>query len=475
MRTFTIFTLLLTVAGCQKPTRETGEDSGQEPPVEVIEDLAPVGQVNPNVSLVVDVTWTSEAPGPSWVEFGEGGYDRSTPVVDDGSLEHHVELLGLPAETPILWRAATEYDGERHQGSGTTTTGPLPADLPTFTLTVDEPALQSEETWFVGSRGNGQGIFFALDRKGRITWYLTADAFLLENGCLADLSFTGNGNEILGMVGPTGVDHPESRIFSTTWTGEPGPSAIDTLTTLAHHTVRMLPDGTVAWLEMDIREWVDTATSTAWQVVGDAIVEQPPGGEPEVRFSTWNTLQPYIHDRWGTGPNGYGDFTHANHLYYDPSSDAWLVSLGNLDRVSNVDRRKRLETWAYGSGTSFSFTESSASFRFQHSAELTADGRLLMSSFDWGVQHIFAVEYDIDVEARTLDQTWSHGEDQALEGIAGGQALELANGNVLLNTGTGGILREVTPDGQVVWEVQAALDRYFVKVLPVKDLYAPGS
>ena len=47
----------------------------------------------------------------------------------------------------------------------------------------------------------------------------------------------------------------------------------------------------------------------------------------------------------------------------------------------------------------------------------------------------------------------------------------LSNGNRLLAFGTSGIIREVTPQGEVVWELQSPLGTAFGRVMALQEFY----
>lgn len=476
MRPHLLLTASLLLHGaCREPQEQPPDETGEGPVVEdtalpVVDDLTATATVNPGISLVLDVTWTTPVPGPSWVEFGEeGDLDRATPVVDDGATDHAVHLLGLPALTPISWRVVSLYDGARYEAEGQATTGPAPADLPTFTLNTWRPELTSSEPWIMGVYSFGYGLLFALDRWGRLAWYTDAASFRLERGFLGAMELLGDGQEILGMVSSQGPAFPDTRIFTCDLMGKP--TGVDVLTPGAHHAVVALADGTRAWLASDIRAWTDPDTGVTWNVIEDSIVELDPEGEVRTTFSTWDWYEPFVHDRWSLGPGGYGDFTHANGLSWDAATDTYLLSLGNLDRVVVVDRSTGQPVGGYGAGSHYTFAQGTTPFTFQHGAHYTAERRLLLSSFDTSLQHVFAIEYDIDGTHNALQEAWSYGSDQGLSSTAGGQALQMANGNILLNTGTGGILREVTPDGQIAWEVSADVGNHFLKVAPIQGFY----
>ena len=67
-------------------------------------------------------------------------------------------------------------------------------------------------------------------------------------------------------------------------------------------------------------------------------------------------------------------------------------------------------------------------------------------------QHAF-LEFEIDRENERLIELWRYTEGPEWP-RAKGMAIRLANGNTLGNYGTGGAIREITPDKQTVFHVK---------------------
>ena len=93
------------------------------------------------------------------------------------------------------------------------------------------------------------------------------------------------------------------------------------------------------------------------------------------------------------------------------------------------------------------------------------------------MQHAF-IEFEIDRTNKRLVEKWSYsaGTEWAL---SRGMAIKLANGNVLGNYGTGGAIREITPDKRTVFHVKfdvATGNDYANKMVGhnvlIDDLYA---
>ena len=93
------------------------------------------------------------------------------------------------------------------------------------------------------------------------------------------------------------------------------------------------------------------------------------------------------------------------------------------------------------------------------------------------MHHAF-VEFDIDRVNKRLVEKWSY--TQGTEWTwAKGMAIRLPNGNTLANYGTGGAIREITPDKQTAFHVKFDVptgDDYFNKMVGhnvlINDLYA---
>jgi len=100
-------------------------------------------------------------------------------------------------------------------------------------------------------------------------------------------------------------------------------------------------------------------------------------------------------------------------------------------------------------------------FGFQHFANLSPAGTLMVSSHMPGFevtsnpvanQHAF-LEFEIDRTRRVLTEKWRYTEGPEWA-HAKGMAIRLANGNTLANYGTGGTIREITPDKRTVFQVK---------------------
>jgi hypothetical protein len=93
-------------------------------------------------------------------------------------------------------------------------------------------------------------------------------------------------------------------------------------------------------------------------------------------------------------------------------------------------------------------------------------------------QHAF-MEFTIDRQNRTLVEKWIYNEGSEWA-MYKGMAIRLPNGNTLANYGTGGVIREITPDKQTVFYVKfdsmRGTNDFFNKMVGhnvlIDDLYA---
>jgi hypothetical protein len=157
---------------------------------------------------------------------------------------------------------------------------------------------------------------------------------------------------------------------------------------------------------------------------------------------------------------------YSNTVNWVAATDTVLLSFPEENTVAEIDRKTGTVVATYGSRTgSYSFSPTPWSFVWQHYPIITAQGTLLVSthlpqytkdSAAGPNQHAFE-EFTIDRTAKRLTRTWIYG-DTASDGpewaASRGMALRLSNGNTLINYGTGGVIREVTPAKKTVFIVK---------------------
>jgi hypothetical protein len=165
---------------------------------------------------------------------------------------------------------------------------------------------------------------------------------------------------------------------------------------------------------------------------------------------------------------GQGFQCYTNTINWDEASNSVIMSFPYPAVVVEIDRASGQLIGRYGTGPgSFAFAPPVTTpppawvFGFQHNPNLTPQGTLLVSSHMPGFvetdmpvanQHAF-VEFEIDRTNRVLTEKWRYTEGPEWP-HAKGMAIRLANGNTLANYGTGGTIREITPDKRTAFRVK---------------------
>ena len=117
---------------------------------------------------------------------------------------------------------------------------------------------------------------------------------------------------------------------------------------------------------------------------------------------------------------------------------------------------------------------SSSMWWWQHGANFTEEGTLLVStrSSEEGTETLVR-EYLLDEDTETLVEAWQFGTGEGIYGSTLGEAHRLPGGNTLHNYGSHARMREITPEGDLVWELWlGGDDQYLGRSTPLADLYA---
>jgi hypothetical protein len=120
----------------------------------------------------------------------------------------------------------------------------------------------------------------------------------------------------------------------------------------------------------------------------------------------------------------------------------------------------------------YAFDPPSSQFWWQHGGYLTAAGTFLTSTdrTSSGGETV-AREDEIDDANRTLHEVWNFGLGDGLYGFEMGEADRLPSGNTLENYGLLARIREATPEGDVVWDIE--WQSFGIgRSTPVADLWA---
>ena len=436
-----------------------GKSEDTARPAEPVPVSALSSELSETVTTLVEVTWTQDAAAEAWVEFELDGDWLRSPAVARESGENSEWLLGVPSETAVSWRVVTDNRGaEFISDEQSATTGALPEDMKAPALAAWEASLASPDGeapagWVLGSvdvdgGGSYSGPFwlFIADRQGRIVWYRDLEYWQSMFPRVArDGTHIAYDRQYL-------LD-PEGTLSGVLRTTLDGRWEEETLTPGLGWCWDETGDGTLLY---DQNKGVDVvsiqaispdgAASTVW----DCTAWQAAAGDDDPEHCYSNTIN------------------------WVPETDSILWSTYWGDYALEVDRASGEVLWHAGQlGGGWSFEPPDAVFDLQHYPNYTPDGTLLISTHVPGVEGTQrAREYEVDAATQTLRQVWEYGDGVEQWAQYSGEAVRLSGGNTLVNYGTGGEVREVTRDGELVWSLQFGDEHTLGHTQLVADLYA---
>ncbi len=427
-------------------------------------------EVDDDVNTILVVTWTQALPAEqTWLEFTfEEGNVLTSPARSGEAGPHREVVLGVPGDTDVTVRilsraGGTDYRSSDHAGH----TDPVPSAMPEPTVVSYDPTIASADRYLFGSvedsppsvqqsRNNyysGRFWLYIMDRKGRIVWYFNNPA---TNASATFQRRARDGGEYIwvdqGRRGDQGV-------IKMTLDRE----YYETIDVPVGDCIDVTEEGTLLY--------DDDGTLFEWS---------EDGGSREI----WS-----CHAELELRPNCY-----SNTVNYNPDTDSVVMSFPEPGAVVEIDRQSGEMVGYYGNQEgAWAFapplTNPPEAWRFgiQHFPNITAAGTLLVSShlpphdtFESPPspnEHSF-VEFEIDRANETLREIWRYTEGPEWP-HAKGMAIRMANGNTLANYGTGGVIREITPDKQtafmVKWDLEGGEDAYNKMVGHnelIDDLYA---
>jgi hypothetical protein len=459
--------LILGLLGCPTPDDTAKPDDTQPDtdPTEVRIDGVE-WDTHEEIESLVTVTFDQLRAAQAWIEFKpvEDEDWMLTPAQDLAVGQASFLLLGLPYGYDFEFRVANDFgDGPLYSDSFTGAVPAAPSSLPLTQLHVYEPDLvESTGRFLLSSVNANTGGWVAgdywkiiIDRKGRTVWALETPSHLWTTFTRVAL----NGEDLLydqfsyWAIWDSGAASQVHRIKID------GTHLESYATPGAHHAFTELRDGSLVW------------GAASWST--ETLEKRNPDGSQE-------TL-------WDCGPFhdalGITSMCQSNTVTWDEATDTFLLSFYTTDTLVHIDHATgetlRVFGEAYGD---FAFDPETSAFAWQHGGYWTEAGTLLLSTHRTDVPdeelETVAREYELDDETMTLHQIWSFGEGGGLHAHTAGEALRLPNGNTLHNYGSFGRLREVTPDGTIVWDVDWRIDlhedydRLIGRTTFLEDLYA---
>lgn len=406
-----------------------------------------------DASHSAELVWSSSAEVASMTYEASGDPEpRTAELVSDGG-SHTASLWGLPPYSEIRYRF-TGADGETICEDRFTTAG-VESGLPAIDVTLNYSDRTASWAYMAGVAMGKTGTLFVIDRRGQLRWHEVHDEEISVS--TVEVSGAALYHNVFDAARISDVGEILARPLA-------GGEETSARTEGAHHTFTRLPDGTLAFLAVDVRPVLSPESGQEVDVIGDRLVEVAPDGTERVLWSVWDHEAVDLAET--SASNFYGnlgrDWTHANGLFYSEARDSYLVSLGHLDVVYELDRQTGAPLQRLAAGD----VAEGHVFHFQHDPRWTADGTLTMVSYppDGGA---VAVEYA--VSGGKLSEVWSYWRDSSGITLLG-QARRLANGNTFINFGGMGEMREVSAEGDVVWQLNAGIGAWFGNVDLLQEL-----
>lgn len=435
------------------PTGTTAP-TDSDPTLPTITETAEVSfelSVDADIATMVHVGWTWPGATDVGVEYAFEGETHLAPATADGQ----AVLLGIPAETEVEVRLVGRVGAsELRSETQAIRTGELPRVLLQPEVRVWEEDLAYDADYAMISVAHGDytysGPYYIqiFDRQGRIVWYHEVPDDLL---CFYP-SPSRDGTH-LWFEGSTIFD----------WSGN---EAFVTRRTLDGRWESSLE---VPGMGQAIAEGPDD--SFFYEDRDDAELRQlDAAGDSR---SVWDC------GAWMRSVGVESYYCYMNTSNWDPTRNTVLTSMFYANTVWEIDVESGEPIRQMGQftrGEPYDFDPPESVFDYQHNPYWLDNGNLLVSTHRDGERGVqVAAEYEVDDASQTLTRVWDYtSEDLWAEQV--GEAIRLANGNTIQGYGQNGAVREVSPEGEVAWEVRWEADQQGYRVVGhlslIPDLYA---
>lgn len=433
-------------APTDEPDPVEGCTEGDGPAVDVEASLT-------DIATVVRVRWRTEEETRGQVHFLTATGARET-VWSAGTV-HEVLLVGNRALTDVSYRIVTDASGEVSCGEPRTiTTGALPSGPPALRVEVDPdhvvegggytiaPIIRLDSPYVAIVDSGGQYVWAWADPSGDYGGtYFNADLDLARGGIWVNEQAVADESD--GYVRHVNFDGALAEPVPV-----PG----------GHTDFLELPDGSIASLSWDIREYEGS------RYLGDRIVEVSPTGAVREVWNVWDHYTPAPDEDW---PSGFYvpdpevlDWSHVNAISYSAAEDAYFVSLPFLKGVARVERATGETTW---------LIEGLPRVENPHSVQFLGDTVLVFNRGDVTNETTCSGANEIRIADGEI--VWSYLSDRCLLVPFLGNAQRLADGNTLLVFSSAGELNEVSPSGDVMWRLNLDLGAAFGFSERVDSLY----
>ena len=404
-------------------------------------------QVHPEIGSVIVVTWDQFGGAAVRVEFQVDEDWLSSPTRELDAGEQQELLLGVPYDHEVTFRLVADRGGEIWTSPELTAhTDEAPQGVFLSALvSADATSWEPTMEYVVATVSWNRGWTVIIDRDGRLVWATVAPQgrtslysrpsysrtdILVDHNSYWAIYDNGAASQIVRMK----IDGSVVETYDT-----PG----------LHHPFVELADGALVW-----------GAAVGYM---ETVEKLPPGGAQE---SLWSCQD--FHDEIGVV-----NYCQSNTLFWNEADDTFLISLYSDETIVEFDHATGETVRYFGHMPgAWTFDPPDSAFHWQHGGHYTDAGTLITSSHVTANSDECVVrEYALDEPDETLEEIWSYGVGLGVEAGEMGEVHRLPGGNTLHNYGTGGRLKEVTPDGTVVWEVLWAGNLELGRTTPLQSLY----
>jgi hypothetical protein len=389
----------------------------------------------------------------------------STPFVPVRGDAGVIPALGLRENTSYQITLHVRGKGSEADTTLSFQAGQLPPDLSALQLLPTQ--LSNDPTVpdyiLTDFTAANAAYLVVFDETGHVCWYRQFQAKPGEAAIDADRQ--ANGDYTLFVGQSTGWQPTPGRFIEVNAAGDSITAYSATAPYTDPHELLFEYDGqTLAHVDIlgyDFRQ-VDLSAlggTSNQTVAGHILLRQSPTGTIEFSWNAWDhfTIADWIFIQPGLAQMPTIDFDHPNSINIDIDGD-YIVSFASLGEITKINATTGQMMWRFG-GRHNQFTivgDPLNGFGIQHHAHVLSNGNLLF--IDNGARHSppesRAVEYHLDLNARTATMVWQYRHSPPLFSPFAGSAQRLENGNTLVAFGAAAQVAEVSPQGSVIWEAQ---------------------
>ncbi len=302
----------------------------------------------------------------------------------------------------------------------------LPDDFPRFTIDVNNDPDPGYLFMFARPQQPNKypGYLMILDNYGtpvyyRYLPYQSGDFKIQRNGLISFLRKDDNHNQIYLM-------DSTFQVVDSVWMENYQLDSHDFIAMANGHFLLFGLDNRTIDMSTVVEGGQQNAT-----VQGCVIQEQDEN--KQVVFE-WNSFDHYqITDTYRDLTKSNIPYVHPNAIEVDTDGNI-ILSSREMNEMTKIDRQTGDIIWRLGGkNNQFHFADSSQMFSFPHNIRRLANGHLTM--FDNGKerdpQYSRAIEYSMDEEAKTIEETWEYDAGKEVYSPSGGSVQRLPSGNTL--------------------------------------------